>query len=90
RVTIRSRCVAGGVEVEVRDDGCGISASIREKIFDPFFTTKPQGKGTGLGLSISHGIVAEHSGSIQVESEQGKGAVFTVFLPTPQITGTQC
>jgi two-component system, NtrC family, sensor kinase len=90
RVTIRSRCVAGGVEVEVRDDGCGISASIREKIFDPFFTTKPQGKGTGLGLSISHGIVAEHSGRIEVESEQGKGAVFTVFLPTPQITGTQC
>lgn len=81
KVTVRSRAVAGGVELEVSDTGCGINATLLEKIFDPFFTTKPVGKGTGLGLSISHGIVAEHGGTIKVESAAGKGTCFTVRLP---------
>ncbi|HSU67685.1 MAG TPA: HAMP domain-containing sensor histidine kinase, partial [Tepidisphaeraceae bacterium] len=67
--------------IRVIDTGPGIPPHIREKIFDPFFTTKPQGQGTGLGLSISHGIVAEHGGRIDVESEPGKGATFIVWLP---------
>jgi signal transduction histidine kinase len=52
-----------------------------ERIFDPFFTTKPVGKGTGLGLSVSYGIVEQHGGSIEVESEEGRGSTFTITLP---------
>jgi signal transduction histidine kinase len=81
RVIVRTRHVDGGVQIEVADNGAGIDPAIRGRIFDPFFTTKPQGEGTGLGLSISHGIVADHGGRIDVESEPGAGTTFTVFLP---------
>ncbi|MBI3159882.1 MAG: GAF domain-containing protein [Chloroflexi bacterium] len=65
----------------VKDTGVGIQAGHLDKIFEPFFTTKAAGSGTGLGLSVSYGIVADHGGFIDVESEEGKGAVFTVWLP---------
>jgi two-component system NtrC family sensor kinase len=81
KVCIGTRPAEGGVELWVKDTGCGIDPAVRDRIFDPFFTTKPQGKGTGLGLSISHGIVADHGGSIRVESSSGEGTCFTVFLP---------
>ncbi len=68
--------------VEIRDDGCGIPAEIVPRIFDPFFTTKPIGRGSGLGLSLGHGIVADHGGTIEVESEVGVGTTFQVRLPT--------
>jgi signal transduction histidine kinase/GAF domain-containing protein len=67
------------VEAYVRDTGCGIAAADRVRIFDPFFTTKPGG--TGLGLSVVHGIVWDHLGCIDVESEPGHGACFRVALP---------
>ena len=67
--------------VQIIDDGCGIEKNIISKIFDPFFTTKPTGRGTGLGLSVSYGIIKDHGGDIQVESETGKGSTFTVLLP---------
>ena len=73
------------VKLSVRDTGIGISPGIMDKIFDPFFTTKKLGEGTGLGLSVVHGIVKQHDGSITVESEPGKGSVFTVYFP--RITG---
>ncbi len=63
------------------DTGPGISEEIINKIFDPFFTTKEKGKSTGLGLSLCHGLISAHSGEINVESEVGKGATFTVKLP---------
>ncbi len=63
------------------DNGHGIAPGIRERVFDPFFTTKPIGKGTGLGLSISYGIVKDHGGSIDFESQPGQGTRFTVLIP---------
>jgi signal transduction histidine kinase len=80
-VTVRTRPAEGGVAVHVVDTGPGIAPAVLPRIFDPFFTTKPVGQGTGLGLSISHGIVADHGGRIEVQSEPGRGAHFTVYLP---------
>jgi two-component system NtrC family sensor kinase len=70
-----------GVEIAVRDTGCGISDEYLDKLFDPFFSTKDVGQGTGLGLAISYGIVQHHGGTIWVQSEVGKGSTFTVWLP---------
>ena len=66
----------------VKDEGEGISKENMNLLFEPFFTTNETGKGTGLGLSIANRIVEEHGGWIDVESEPGRGARFTVFLPT--------
>lgn len=69
------------LNISVHDTGMGIPDNISEKIFDPFFTTKPEMKGTGLGLSITHGIIERHGGSIELESEEGKGSNFIIQLP---------
>lgn len=69
------------VEIFIKDTGVGINKNDLGKIFDPFFTTRKDGKGTGLGLSISYGIVKMHDGSIEVDSEVGKGTTFRIFLP---------
>lgn len=69
------------VHVIFKDNGSGIAAEDLARIFDPFFTTKPHGKGTGLGLYISQAVVVYHHGSIQVESQVGKGSKFVVTLP---------
>lgn len=71
-----NRCL----EISFRDSGCGIPDSIKGKIFDPFFTTKGA-TGTGLGLSVSFGIVEQHQGRIEVESEKNKGTTILVSLP---------
>jgi two-component system, NtrC family, sensor kinase len=67
--------------LEVRDCGVGIPAEQLPEVFDPFFTTKPVGEGTGLGLAVSHGIVEEHGGWIEVESELARGSCFRIWLP---------
>jgi two-component system NtrC family sensor kinase len=67
--------------ITIQDTGPGIPKEILPRIFDPFFTTKPTGEGTGLGLSVSYGIVEKLGGKITVESEEGKGAAFTIHLP---------
>ncbi|WP_371346754.1 cell cycle histidine kinase CckA [Ancylobacter sp. IITR112] len=72
---------ADHVLVEVADTGSGIPPAILDKIFEPFFSTKEVGKGTGLGLSTVYGIVKQTGGTLQVESEVGRGSVFRVFLP---------
>ena len=81
KITLKTRDEAGGVAVEVADNGKGIPPEVLPKIFDPFFTTKEAGKGTGLGLSISFKIVEQHGGRITVASDVGKGTRFTVWLP---------
>jgi two-component system NtrC family sensor kinase len=67
--------------VRVSDEGRGISASDLERIFDPFFTTKEVGEGTGLGLSVVYGILEDHGGFIEVESEVGRGSQFDLLVP---------
>lgn len=76
---------AGGrryARLTVEDTGEGIPEGLAGRIFDPFVTTKEAGKGTGLGLSITSGIIKEHRGEIKVESERGRGTVFTVTIPS--------
>jgi PAS domain S-box-containing protein len=67
------------VEIAVKDTGTGIAESDTDKIFDPFFTTKDDG--SGLGLAITHGIIEQHNGAIDVESQFGRGTTFRIKLP---------
>ena len=69
------------VILQVIDDGVGIKREHLKKVFEPFWSTKGVSTGTGMGLAVSHGIISRHGGSISVESEEGKGAIFTVTLP---------
>jgi peptide/nickel transport system substrate-binding protein len=71
------------VEVCIEDSGVGLPIQDHNKIFDPFFTTKPEG--SGLGLSMTHSIIMEHGGKISVESEEGNGTKFTIYLPTAHL-----
>jgi len=81
-VTVSTTPADGAVEISVSDNGPGIPPKVKSKIFEPFFTTKPTGSGTGLGLSMSYDIVTKgHGGTLDVVSEEGKGATFVVRLP---------
>jgi PAS domain S-box-containing protein len=69
------------VSASFADTGVGIPQENLPKLFEPFFSTKKKGKGVGLGLSVAYGIIQEHGGSIQVQSEVGRGTTFTIELP---------
>src|SRR5262249_41221167 len=71
----------GAVHVEVADTGVGIAVEHLNKIYDPFFTTKGPQKGTGLGLAVTYGIIREHAGAIEVESQPGQGTHFRLEFP---------
>jgi two-component system NtrC family sensor kinase len=81
RITVSSRALPGrhAVELQVGDTGPGIPEDVRDKLFEPFFTTKTSG--TGLGLAIAYGIVQRHGGTIEVESQPGKGTTIALVLP---------
>ena len=70
--------------ITVKDTGVGMNAAIQSRIFEPFFTTKQQGEGTGLGLSVVYGIVTNHQGFVDVESEPDQGTTFRICLPIPK------
>ena len=82
-LTISTSVQDGKVFVRLADTGCGVAEEHLDVIFEPFYSTKPVGKGTGLGLSVSYGIIQQHGGTLEVESEEGKGTTFTIGLPAP-------
>jgi signal transduction histidine kinase len=87
RLTIRTRAGrarAREAVVEVEDTGTGIPRADQSKIFEPFYTTKAPGRGTGLGLSICYGIVEEHRGRIEVDSQPARGSLFRIILPASE------
>lgn len=79
-VQVVTRKENGGAVIKIIDNGNGIPANVLDKIFQPFFTTKPTGEGTGLGLSLSYDIISAHGGILKVESQEGRGTVFTIML----------
>ena len=80
-ITVKTAMHKNTVQIDIQDNGSGIDPSHLDKLFDPFFTTKPVGEGTGLGLAISYGIIQDHDGEIEVNSELGVGTTFTIRLP---------
>jgi two-component system cell cycle sensor histidine kinase/response regulator CckA len=81
RLSHKGMPAADYVLIEVADTGTGMPAEIVEKIFEPFFSTKEVGKGTGLGLSTVYGIIKQTGGFVYVDSQEGKGTSFRIFLP---------
>jgi len=80
-ITIRTYSDGTFANIEVEDNGLGMSDEILQKVFDPFFTTKDPGKGTGLGLSVSQKIIQDHGGALTVVSSVGVGSIFKITLP---------
>ncbi|RME77259.1 MAG: hypothetical protein D6785_12745, partial [Planctomycetota bacterium] len=81
RILIRTHLAGSNALIMVEDEGHGIPQEIQSKIFDPFFTTKPIGQGTGLGLSICYGLARKLKGSLDFQSKEGQGSIFTLSLP---------
>jgi two-component system NtrC family sensor kinase len=81
KLTIQTSASDNQVKVAVKDTGCGISPENMRKLFTPFYTTKEEVKGVGLGLAVAYGIIKCHHGTIEVQSKEGKGTIFTIKLP---------
>lgn len=85
-ITIISSHGGDYVSLDIADNGCGMSDTVRSRVFDPFFTTK-KGRGTGLGMCVSHSIVASLGGDVAIESEEGQGTTVSILLPVPYDAG---
>jgi len=85
-ITVKTSLEDGRVLTQISDTGSGIPEDIRKRIFEPFFTTKDAETGTGLGLSVSADIVRKHGGTMEVESEVGRGTTFLISLPAGRNT----
>jgi signal transduction histidine kinase len=85
--SVRLETVQAGDRVRaiVRDEGCGMTRELVEHAFDPFYTTRLEQGGTGLGLSTCHGIVADHGGTIELDSEERQGTTVIIELPIADI-----
>lgn len=81
KVSIRARYASGIVRIRIRDDGRGMTDEQKSRLFDPFYTTREREGGSGLGLSIAHGIIESHGGTIDVQSELGRGTTVTIEMP---------
>jgi signal transduction histidine kinase len=81
KTQLQSRDRRDWLTISLKDTGIGIAPENLERVFEPFFTTRSMDGGTGLGLSVTYGIVTDHGGLIDVESQVGKGSMFTVWLP---------
>ncbi|EPJ76573.1 MULTISPECIES: HAMP domain-containing sensor histidine kinase [unclassified Pseudomonas] len=82
RIVLRTRLNPPWAEIQVEDNGIGMSENVRKRTFEPFFTTKEIGQGTGLGLSVSYFIITNnHKGQMEVQSAPGQGTCFTLRLP---------
>jgi signal transduction histidine kinase len=81
-IYLSTKKIAHKIEIRIKDNGVGIQKTVLDKIFQPFFTTKPTGEGTGLGLSLSYDIIKAHGGEIKVETKEGEGSEFIIYLPT--------
>ena len=84
KVWIRTALEGKEIKISICDNGKGMSEAVKNRIFEPFYTTKEVGEGTGLGLSISYGIIEKHKGKIEVESTEGEGTSFHIYLPIKQ------
>jgi two-component system NtrC family sensor kinase len=80
-ITVRTGTADGQLWLSISDTGCGIDRAHLDSIFEPYFTTKPAGVGTGLGLALVRTIVERHHGSVEVDSELGRGSTFRITLP---------
>jgi len=80
-ITVQTHQDKASLIIEIADTGQGISIDCRDRVFDPFFTTKEVGRGTGLGLAISYGIMEQHNGRLEFDTEPGKGTVFRMIFP---------
>jgi len=84
QLTIRTKQIYSLIVIVIKDTGTGVDPEIKDKIFDPFFTTKDIGEGTGLGLAVTYALIQQMGGTIEMESEPGKGTVFSITLPASQ------
>jgi PAS domain S-box-containing protein len=89
QVVVRTAAADGTVHIAVQDEGVGMAPEVRRRAFDPFFTTRGQDGGTGLGLSIVHGIVENHRGTIEIDTQPRRGTTVRVSLPAAAMTEDQ-
>ena len=85
-LTLRTKRIYNRIVIVIKDSGVGIASEVKNRIFDPFFKTKEVDEGTGLGLAVTYSLIQQMGGSIDVESELGRGTVITISIPANNAT----